>query len=271
MADRDSLTTVLRKERALEAESIVFRAAVQPGRTRSEVILRHPAARTGWAVVQRDDVIGRPRPVPDAELRARERGFGLRDVTIRRGARVRHMRELPFRVGKDRGPRPLGRARRRSNGQYTTFYGAILRGFASDEFVLLPDPDDAAEWAIVKVADVLEPDDLARVPDDLLGGDKARPVYWVKIRNGAVIRTIREKQRIVDAPPPDPLSRRGPRGDVAWQGSCTQRAGGPCPGGGTGYPCTGGGACTAGVWPFDCSGTCKTVTSSIYGCVCDCC
>ena len=308
------------------SDFIVLRGPLLRGRTDEEFVVQlDPTSHRHWGVFNTQDVLGDPHRVPDEELTSTERGLTVYEVRIRRGCRATYVRESPYHVGVDPVPKDtehqmigaqqvgLYETTTRSIAQilqsagscvepdYTLFHGAIFKGFNDREFILQPNLANPYEWGIVNLEDLVEPDAVEVVPRELLRvALRGQNFYLVKIRNGAVIRTVWAKQRVVDpltstrAEQISPggcgcssgestasnvprigeaLTRPGPGPGVANQGNCAVRVG-ACPPqiGGSGYPCaTPGAACIAGAWPFTCTSTCMTFASCFWGCVCDCC
>jgi hypothetical protein len=283
---------------------VVYRGSIARTNVKGELLLRpHLSPMREWAVFRSRDLVGKPVSVPIEELAPRERAHDIVEIAVRRGAPFRHVQEWWYRVGTHSAPRGIqahmdaaseeqrvsiaSRAALHVESSLkgarseAVFHGLIRRGPAAGEFVVQPEPGSRREWVVIKVADVLNPDALIRVPADLLPARLHRsPLYFVPLRTGAVVHAMWEKARTVSLPPDygplEPAISRRPDSDTAivvTQGDCTAGPGAcpPAVATGNGYPCSSAGAfCRAGgIVP--CSGTCSTTASWVWTCRCDCC
>jgi hypothetical protein len=296
-----ALKLILRSPPSSREEFIVYRGSIHKTGARGELLLRsHLSLIREWAVFRTSDLVGHPIPVPAAQRTTRERSHDIFEISIRKGARARHVQEWLYPVGKYAAPRgiedhatvasveereatrmkvtKLLAASGRGSSYGALFHGLVLPGLSPTEFALQPNPGDRREWCAIRIEDVVHPDGLVRIPSELLPARLHRfTLYFVPLRAGAIVRAMWDKERIVSVPPeyepPEAgLDRRGGSTTVAGQGTCSESPGACPPGiGGTGYPCGSAGSfCRAfGIAP--CSGTCKTVSSWVWTCRCDCC
>lgn len=297
-----SLTRILKGSEPPDDAFIVYRGSVAKTAVTGELLLRtHLSPMREWAVFRTRDLVGKPVAVPAAERAPRERGHEIVELRVRRGASFRHVQEWLYRAGTHATPPGIDMhligasaderaavaaratqlvASSLEDAPYAAlFHGVIRRGAEKGELVLQPELGSFREWAVVKIADVVNPDALLRVPTELLPR-RLHPVphYFVPLKAGAIVRAMWEKTRTVslkpDYGPANGISSR-PTDDTAivTQGDCTAAAG-TCPPAvatGAGYPCSSAGAFCRAFGIVPCSGTCSTTASAIWTCRCDCC
>ena len=294
-----SLKKILKKSRRLENECVVYRGSLETTEKKSEILLRpHLSLHREWAVFRTKDLVGKPVRIPVEQCARREKGRDIFEISVRKGARMRHVEEWLYRVGKFAPPRGIedhfidesAELREEMQARVSGFlqslsprspyaalgHGLILKGITKGEFTLQPDPGDRRQWVSIRIADVVGPDALVRIPSELLPARLHRyDLHFVPLRKGAIVRTMWDKERVVSVPPQyaptDGSKRRGPA-PIAAQGDCSEGAG-KCPPaiGGSGYPCSSASAFCRHFGIFPCSGTCTTVASSWWTCRCDCC
>jgi len=296
-----ALKKILRDARPMQEEFIVYRGSIAQTGVRGELLLRpHLSLTREWAVFRKKDLVSDPVPVPPAQRAQRERSHEIVEIAVRKGARARHVQEWLYKVGQYDPPRGiedhfavasdeereaissrvaqlLGRSDTRPPDG-VLFHGLISRGPSPAEFTLHPDPGDRRRWAAVRIEDVVDPGALLPVPRDLLPARLHRfALYFVPVRQGAIVRTMWEKERVVSVPPEyepanghaESLPRPQP---IASMGDCAETRG-ACGGTitGSGYPCASPGSFCRHYGIFPCSGTCTTVKDWMWNCSCNCC
>ena len=303
-AETASLKRILKGGQPHDDEFVVYRGTLAKTTVKGELLVRpHLSPTREWAVFRSRDLVGKPVRVPAAQHAPRERGHDIVEIAVRKGASFRHVQEWWYRVGTHGAPRGIEAHMIAASGQEraaiaskaaqlvessmkgaahgSLFHGVVRRGADAAEFVLQPEPGNRREWAAIKVADVLNPNELIRVPVDLLPARLHRvPLHFIPLRTGAIVRAMWEKARTVsltpDYGPADTAVSSRPDPDtsiVATQGDCVAAAG-TCPPAvatGSGYPCSSPSAFCRAAGIVPCSGTCSTSASWVWTCRCDCC
>jgi len=219
---------------AAAPDSVLLTGLIRRSASAEHFLLqRHGHSRHQTARLRKADVIGDPLHVPAAELPLAELGNPLYAVRIIKGAPATVYTSRPHRVGdeprlpavlddyrrsgasRDSGPAmPLERILHASEGAstegYGVFPGVVLAGHGEDEIRLQVDPPNHTDFAIIKRADIVDPNAIAEVPADALPLSRAGfPIYLVKVRLGAVIQAISGVHVSVDRQPPEPCGCGG--------------------------------------------------------------